>query len=68
MRMKKQALFRGVLTELDVGEFFADTSVKFRNIEIRMVIPRSMVDEFDLKVGDKVYIFIENQHVYLFKR
>ena len=33
-----------------------------------MVIPRSMVDEWGLKVGEKVYVVIEGQEAYLFKR
>lgn len=66
--MKKQAIFRGIITELDVGEFFSDIAVKFKNIEVRMVIPRSMVDDWGLKTGDKVYVLIEGQEAYLFKR
>lgn len=65
---KKQALFRGTITELDVGEFFADIAVKFRNLEIRMVIPRGTVDEWGLKLGDKVYVLVENKNAYIFKR
>jgi molybdopterin-binding protein len=66
---KKQALFKGIITELDVGEFFADVSVKFRNIEVRMVIPRTTVDEWGLKLGDKVFVLMEEKGgVYIFKR
>lgn len=66
--LKKQALFKGVIVELDIGEFFSDITVKFRNIEIRTVVPKSMVCEWGFKIGDKVYVFIENQNIYLFKR
>ncbi|WPM31470.1 AbrB/MazE/SpoVT family DNA-binding domain-containing protein [Hydrogenobacter sp. T-2] len=66
--MKRQALFRGIVTELDKGEFFSDVAVKFKNIEVRMVVPRSTIDEYGIKVGDKVYVMIENQNVFLFKR
>ena len=59
--MKKQIIFKGIITELDVGEFFSDIAVKFKNVEVRMVIPRSMVDEWGLKVGEKVYVVIEGQ-------
>lgn len=66
---KKQALFKGIIIELDVGEFFADVAVKFRNIEVRMVIPRTTVDEWGLKLGDKVFVLMEEKGgVYLFKR
>ncbi|MFN3813653.1 MAG: TOBE domain-containing protein [Aquificaceae bacterium] len=66
--MKKQAVFRGIVTELDAGEFFSDIAVKFKNIEVRMVLPRSRVDDLGLRVGEKVYMIIEGQEVYLFRR
>lgn len=65
---RKQIMFRGIVAELDVGEFFADVVVKFRNIEVRMVVPRSTVDEWGLNLGDKVYVLIEKGNAYIFKR
>ncbi len=65
---RKQVMFKGTIVELDVGEFFADVAVKFRNVEVRMIIPRTTVDEWGLKMGDKVYVLIEKGNAYLFKR
>lgn len=66
--MKKQALFRGKITELEVGEFYSDLAVKFKNLEFRMVVPTSTVKEWGLKPEDKVYVLVEGGNVYIFKR
>lgn len=66
--MKKSALFKGIITELENGNFFSNVSVKFKNMEIRAVIPRSMVNEWGLRVNDKVYVLIEGKDIFLFKR
>ncbi|ADC89052.1 hypothetical protein Thal_0417 [Thermocrinis albus DSM 14484] len=68
MKAKKQVLFRGKVIELDRGYFFADLTVQFKNLEIRMVVPVSMIDEWGIKVGDKVYVFIDGKDTYVFKR
>ena len=55
----KNVLFKGVITELENGEFMSDFEVKFKNLSIRGVIPKKNVLEWGLKVGDKVFVHIE---------
>jgi bifunctional DNA-binding transcriptional regulator/antitoxin component of YhaV-PrlF toxin-antitoxin module len=42
--------------------------VKFKNLELSAVIPKKMVTEWGLKVGDKVMVHIEEGGgVYIYK-
>jgi len=64
----RYTLFKGVVTDLDVGEFRASIMVKFKNLELSAVIPKKMVTEWGLKVGDKVMVHIEERGViYIYK-
>jgi len=64
----KYTLFKGVVTDLDIGEFRASIMVKFKNLELSAVIPKKMVTEWGLKVGDKVMVHIEEGGgIYIYK-
>lgn len=64
----KYTLFKGIVTDLDIGEFRASIMVKFKNLELSAIIPKTMVTEWGLKVGDKVMVHIEEDGgVYIYK-
>ncbi len=65
----KYSLFKGIITDLDVGKLRASALIKFKNIEMSTIIPKKMVTEWELRIGDKVMVYIEEGGaVYIYKK